>query len=125
MKSLLITITEIQLGIKPMTDKEIKLDASSNLSAIGSMKAPSFVCLFRARAKNPSKMSVNPAIVNVISADLYDSCIKKIIITGTRIMRSKDRKLGKFIKSFYIKVQYFFMLFLALLYINKQYELAA
>jgi hypothetical protein len=40
-------------------------------------------------------------------------------------MRSKDRKLGKFIKSFYIKVQYFFMLFLALLYINKQYELAA
>ena len=44
-KSLLMTITVSQPGIKPKIDKDIKLVDKSILSANGSRKAPNSVCL--------------------------------------------------------------------------------
>ncbi len=96
-KSLLITKTVSQLGISPIMAKVMYIEERSNLSASGSIKAPTVVCLLNARAMTPSKTSVNPAIPKVTSASKYISWSRKMIITGTKTMRNTDKKLGIFI----------------------------
>jgi len=72
-KSLLITITVNQLGISPKMDKDKNVVIKSILSAMGSRNEPNSLCLLSNLANAPSRASVKPANVKVISALRYSS----------------------------------------------------
>jgi hypothetical protein len=100
-KSLLITITVSQLGITLRMERVMKEVIINDLSARGSRKEPKTVFCLSTRARKPSRPSVMQAIINTTMALKKAPSIKKMTITGTRIILRSVNKLGIFMISFY------------------------
>jgi len=100
MRSRPITVAVSQRGIKLRELREgmlrtIKEAVMSNLSAVGSRKAPIFVFFLKSLAKKPSRMSVIPAkrkMRRVKKAFLLNTIKIKM---GMRPILSSEMRLGR------------------------------